>query len=104
MKSIILAVALMTAATVGFAQTRTPKINQAQRNQQHRIRQGVNSGALTPREAGHLEAREARIQQNKLQAKSDGVVTHQERAQLHRQQKRTSAAIYAQKHDAQVAH
>jgi hypothetical protein len=103
MKGILLAILFMAAATGTFAQRRTTNINQHQHHQQHRIRQGLNNGTLTPREAGHLQTRQARIQQNKLRAKSDGKVTMQERARLNRQQKLASRAIYHQKHDLQVA-
>ncbi len=81
------------------AGTKTPVINQRQRNQQRRIRQGVKSGSLTPREARTLERREAKIQADKKAAKSDGVVTPQERRKLRREENRTSRAIYRKKHN-----
>ena len=61
----------------------------------------MKSGELTKREATKLEAREAKIQRDKMKAKSDGVVTNKERAKLHREEDRASKAIYKQKHDAQ---
>lgn len=104
MKRIFLAAILLAATSNTFAQTATPGVRHRQVRQQQRIGQGVNSGSLTPRETGHLEAREAKIQQDKQAAKSDGVVTGRERAKLHREENRASRAIYRQKHDAQVAH
>jgi protein-disulfide isomerase len=102
MKRSILAILFVAFSVAGFAQARTPHINQRQQRQQHRIRQGVNKGTLTPREAGQLQAQQARIQQNKLHAKSDGKLSMREKSVLNRQQHRAGRAIYRQKHDAQV--
>lgn len=96
--------ALITIASTGFAQTKTPVVKERQENQQKRIAAGVKDGELTAKETEHLEAREAKIQSDKKAAKADGVVTRQERAKLRREQNRTSRAIYRQKHDAQVRH
>ena len=99
-----LLLAFVTISAVSFAQTKTPVVKERQENQQKRIAQGVKSGELTAKETEHLEAREVKIQHDKKEAKEDGVVTHKERAQLRREQNRTSRAIYRQKHDAQVRH
>ncbi|MGB7622499.1 MAG: hypothetical protein WBN92_09140 [Terriglobia bacterium] len=84
-----------------LAGTRTPGINHRQAHQQARISQGVRSGELTYREARRLESQEARIQADKLFAKSDGNVSPAERRQLNRELNRTSRNIYRQKHDGQ---
>lgn len=97
-----LLLAFVTVATVSEAQTKTPVITKRQVNQQKRIAQGANSGELTKPETVKLEAREAKVQNDKKEAKEDGVVTTQERAKLKREERRTSRAIYRQKHDAQV--
>ncbi len=97
----ILALFFTGLTSVTFAQTHTPRVTRRQANQQDRIAQGVRSGELTSRETAHLETREAKIQHDKKMAKSDGVVTHAERAKLNREENRTSRAIYRQKHDAQ---
>ena len=99
-----LVLAFVSVAATGFAQTKTPVVRERQENQQKRIGEGVESGQLTAKETVKLETREAKIQADKKEAKSDGVVTHQERAQLRREQNRASRAIYRQKHDAQVRH
>ena len=99
-----LLLAFVTIASAGFAQTQTPVVKERQENQQKRIAEGVKSGELTAKETKHLETREVKIQNDKKEAKADGVVTHQERAKLHREQNRASRAIYRQKHDAQVRH
>lgn len=84
------------------AQTKTKHITKRQVNQQARISQGVKSGELTKSETKNLELREAKIQKDKVKAKSDGVVTHKEKAKLKREENRTSRAIYRKKHNARV--
>jgi hypothetical protein len=68
-------------------------------NQQGRINQGINSGQVTPREAGRLEAEQAKIKQDELRAKSDGNVTPKERAKLTKEQNKASKDIYKLKHN-----
>jgi hypothetical protein len=92
---------ILLAGLSSSAQTKTPGINERQERQQARIASGVKTGQLTARETEHLEAREAKIQHDKKIAKSDGKVTHAERAKLEREENRASKAIYRQKHDAQ---
>jgi hypothetical protein len=94
-------IAAVLLAGSGYAQTATPKATERQVHQQRRIHQGVKSGELTKREARKLEAQQAKIQADKLEAKSDGVVTGKERAKLQHEQNRASRKIYKQKHDAQ---
>ena len=79
--------------------TKTPVVNQRQRNQQARIGQGVQSGQLTGHETRQLERQQARIQATKHKDKADGNVTPQERAQLTRMQNRASRDIYRDKHN-----
>ncbi len=96
--------AVMALASIAAAQTPsspTPGVDTRQRTQERRIEQGVESGALTPREANRLNAREAKIEADKQRALSDGTVTNRERARLHREQDRASRHIYRQKHDRQ---
>ena len=91
-----------------FGQTTTygtndPGIQKRMQNQEQRINQGVQSGSLTPREAGKLDAEQAKIQQTEERMKSDGQLTPQERERLTNMQNRASGKIYRQKHDAQTA-
>ena len=97
-------VAFVSITSAGFAQTKTPVVRERQENQQKRIAGGVKSGELTAKETARLEAREVKIQQDKREAKSDGIVTRKEKVKLHREQNRASRAIYRQKHDAQARH
>lgn len=102
MKKILFSLTLaMFTSLVAMAQTATPRVTEKQANQHARIREGVESGALTKQESRHLRARQARIRQDKRVARMDGVVTPQERKQLRKEQRRASRAIYHQKHDEQ---
>jgi len=102
MKQIRFVVAIALAIPVlAFAQANTPRVDQRQANQEQRIDQGVASGSLTQREANRLERGQQHVDNMENRAKSDGVVTNRERAQLHRAQDRQSERIYAQKHDRQ---
>jgi hypothetical protein len=93
--AVIISVAL---PMIGLAQG----INDRQQNQRARIRQGVRSGELTRREAGRLQAQQARIRVNEAYARrSGGEFTARERARIQRQQNRSSRYIYRQKHDRQ---
>jgi hypothetical protein len=77
-------------------------VNQRQRNQQHRIHQGIRSAELTRHEVKRLEREQAHIRHDEARAKSDGVFTPRERARIQAEQNRASADIYRQKHDNQV--
>ena len=70
-------------------------------NQQDRIAQGIKSGQLTAGEAAHLENNEAKINKEVRndRAANGGKLTPQERAQVNRQQNRTSHQIYRDKHN-----
>ena len=86
---------------LAMAQATTPRVDQRQVNQEARIQQGVTSGSLTQRETMHLEKGQAHVQNMETKAKSDGVVTQQERHRLHHAQDVQSNRIYRQKHDRQ---
>ena len=101
--SILFTVSLLFGiSAIASAQTRTPKINQREHNQQRRINQGIRSGELTRREARRLDAQEGRIRADEAIAKSDGKVTKAERRHIERELNRTSKHIYNQKHDDQT--
>ena len=76
-------------------------VNGRQYREQHRIREGVRSGELTRREAGRLEAEQARIRVDERFARRDGYISPRERARLDRDLDRASRDIYRQKHDGQ---
>ena len=88
-------------AIPAFAQnTNTPKIDKREANQQGRIADGINSGALTAKEAGNLEKRETKIAADEQAAKADGKVTRAERTKLQHEENKASRKIHAKKHNA----
>lgn len=92
--------AVFAGTTAHAAGTNTPVLDQRQENQERRIEQGVESGALNANEAARLEAQQNRVQRAEDRAKADGVVTGKERAALHHRQDHTSGAIARKKHNA----
>ncbi|APW43980.1 hypothetical protein [Rhodoferax saidenbachensis] len=70
-------------------------------NQEKRIEQGVQSGALTHREAGRLEHGQARVDRREANAARDGHVGRYEQAAVRRGEQHQSREIFQQKHDAQ---
>lgn len=86
-------------AGVCLAGTNDPRIQRREQNQERRIDQGVESGALTPKETGHLEAEQTKIKQDEERMKADGNMTRKERAKLTREQNRASRDVYRLKHN-----
>jgi hypothetical protein len=82
---------------------KTPVINERQKNQRARIRQGVQSGELTKGEARKLRQEQKTIQAEKQMAKADGKVTPAERAQMRKDQNKASRDIYRLKHNNRTA-
>lgn len=106
MKPLFVSMLLAGMATVWIsapaqARPQDPGVNARQHHQQHRIGQGVRSGALTPGETRRLEREQRHIRVEERRYKSDGVLTRAERADLHRDQNRASRHIWQEKHDAQ---
>jgi hypothetical protein len=71
-------------------------------NQQTRIENGLQSGALTTHEAAQLEKKEARIDRAESNALKDGKLTSQEKERITWMKDKASHDIYLQKHDAQL--
>jgi hypothetical protein len=99
-KWFILAIMVIAIFPVmGMAQGR---INERQRNQQARIRQGIRNGELTRREASRIQSQQARIRVRETYARrSGGEFTARERYRIQRQLNRSNRNIYRQKHDRQ---
>jgi hypothetical protein len=97
-----IAIASLALVMPAFAQTKSPVINERRDNQQQRIGNGVENGSLTAGEAARLEKKEARINREVRNMKSDDSFTPAERAKVTRQQNQLSRQIYREKHDAQV--
>lgn len=103
-KAVLASLLAVGIAVPAFAQTGTgtPSLDQREQNQQNRIEQGINSGALKAGEAAKLEKREQALQNKEAVAKSDGKVTAKERHQLKHAAKRDSAKIAKAKHNAKT--
>ena len=71
-------------------------------NQQQRIEQGLQSGALSTKEAGQLERQQTQVDRLEKKALQDGTLSADEQARIHAKQNKASKSIAAQKHDAQV--
>lgn len=97
----IIAAQLMVLPTLGFAQGGR-SINERERYQQRRIREGIRSGELTRAEAARLEAQQARIRRDEARARrSGGEFTTRERLRVQRELNRSSRNIHRQNHDRQ---
>jgi hypothetical protein len=81
----------------------TPRIDRRQAMQQQRIERGVQSGALTEKEAARLQKGQERIQKAEERALADDVVTKKERRKIERMQDRESRRIYREAHDRERA-
>lgn len=81
-----------------------PRVNQVNRRetrQQNRIANGVKNGSLSPKEAGHLENREARLQktEQKDMAAHNGHLTKAEQHGLNQRENHISRSIHRDKHN-----
>jgi hypothetical protein len=97
-RTTLLACLLLGSGAAAFAQS-TANTVQRDINQQQRIEQGLQSGALNTREASALEREEARVDQLQTQALKDGKMTAAEQAKLNAAQNKVSGDIYAAKHN-----
>ena len=68
-------------------------------NQQDRIKQGVQSGALTNKEASNLERSQARIDHKEARAGANGHVSAKEQARIQKAENKQSNKIYREKHN-----
>lgn len=74
------------------------------KHQHHRIKQGVQSGELTKAEAANLRTDQKEIRQEVKDAKSDGVVTKDERKEVHQDRRKESRKIFRKKHNERIRH
>lgn len=73
-------------------------------NQHQRIKHGMKSGQLTPREAKALRMQQRQIAGMKRVARADGWVSPQERKIINRAQRNANRNIYYKKHNAMHRH
>jgi hypothetical protein len=80
---------------------RVNQVNRRQGRQQQRIANGISNGSLNPKEAAHLEKREAAVEKREQadMAKHNGHLTKAEQARINRQQNRISRSIARDKHN-----
>ncbi len=97
----VTATTLSALLLLGALTTAQAGINQRQRRQEVRIRQGVASGELTRREYRQLERHARVIARKEARAEADGEFTRKERARINHQLDQQSRQIYRQKHDNQ---
>ncbi len=88
-------------AVPALAQTPGTEV-QRNANQQQRIEQGLQSGALSTKEAGQLERQQTQVDRLEKKSLKDGTLSADEQARIQAKQNKASKTIAAQKHDAQV--
>ena len=99
MKALVLAgLALAVSAGTAFAQS-TPLIDARERNQAHRIFNGVRSGDLSFGETARLVRGQVHVHNLERRAKADGVVTPIERLRVNFAQTRQGNRIYRLRHN-----
>ena len=96
--------ALLVAGSIALPVLAQTTATEVQRNtsQQQRIEQGLQSGALSTKEAGKLEREQTQVDRMEKNALKDGSLTPAESARIQSAQNKTSKSIAAQKHDAQL--
>ena len=106
---ILTAVIAAVAATTIIADDAAPKAAQKKGRiaarkdvQQERIGEGVKDGSLTAKETARIEAKEAKLNKEIRQDRSDGKgLTPKEKAKIEAKQDKISKEIYKEKHDKQ---
>ena len=98
----LLTLAALGLAVAGIAPA-SAQVDQRHYDQQHRIAQGVRSGALTGHEARRLEHQQGRIDrtEQRMRARNGGYLTPGQRARLAQRENHASRAIYRDKHNGQ---
>jgi hypothetical protein len=94
---------LLMGSTANAQVDYNPYIDQRQNYQEHRIQQGIDSGALTPGEARYLGREQARVQAAEERLRADGRLSPWERQRLYQMQNQASGDIYRLKHNNRAA-
>ena len=92
----------VTMAAPIFAGPKSPGVDRREHRQKQRIKEGVRSGQLTHEEAKGLRAQQREIRAKERDMKSDGVLTPQERQELHQDLNESSKNIFQEKHDTET--
>src|SRR5713226_9640924 len=93
---------VLKAAVIGITALAVATTALAQETREQRIDQGIQSGALTPREANQLEKGQQHVEDLETKAQADGKITAKEKLRLEHAQDVQSKRIYRQKHDKQT--
>ena len=81
------------------AQSGKGHVIKRQKNQQTRIKNGVQNGSVTRAEFRRLENQQARTRRLVKHSASDGEVTNKERFAIHKRQDKNSRSIFRAKHN-----
>lgn len=96
-------VLVMTSALVALPLVaEAGRIDNRQYRQRKRVQQGEQSGEMTDKEAHRAKREQRKIETEKKEARSDGIVTPQERRDIRQDQNKASADIYRMKHNDQT--
>lgn len=87
-------------STAAWADTLAEQDQQRDVNQQERIEQGLKSGELSTKEAGHLERGEQHVDRMQARDLKNGSLSPSEQAKLNAAENSSSQAIYNDKHNA----
>jgi hypothetical protein len=101
-KAVITAIASCGLSGLALAAADGADSQQRNLNQQQRIEQGLQSGALSTTEAARLERDQARVDRLQTRALRDGSLSDREATRIDTAQDAASRDIYRQKHDAQI--
>lgn len=94
-----LSLASLLLATAGVQAQTAASTVQRNINQETRIENGLQSGALNTKEAAKLQREEARVDHMQAHALKDGKLTDAEKARLNTAQNKVSKDIYDAKHN-----
>lgn len=98
MKNLLISALAMTLL-ISTAEARRDQ--KREHHQQSRIKQGVQAGTVTRKEAKKLRKGQKRVDHMQMKANADGVVTAKEKLKIEKAQDKQSELIYKQKHDDQ---
>lgn len=97
-----LTLASLFVTTAQAARLRDPVVDHRQLNQQERIHEGAQSGAMTRSERRQLQGEQRAIRGEERAYKADGKLTPDERADLRRDLRSASRDIYQEKQDGET--
>jgi len=101
-KQPIIIATLLLAGLLGFSQTaRAVGFTDRLSQQEQRIRGGIASGQITPREAGKLYQDQHQVHQLRRHFLADGNLSRRERNTLEERMDRSNKLIYLYKHNLQ---